>query len=199
MIVFKVSFLLLFFMSAKPGESTKPYVTSYIDQYKFLAIDEMMRTGIPASVTMAQAILESNAGASKLAKETNNHFGIKCKNYWEGHTYYHPDDDRDAANKLIPSCFRKYESVKASYLDHSNFLMNTPAYKPLFTFDKTEYAAWAEGLEICRYASDEQYAEKIIRTIELYDLNELDYYTVQFIDRSLIHNENIDMEFSNKD
>ena len=165
-------------------ENIQPYVSTYIEEYKFLAIDEMIRTGMPASIIMAQAIVESNAGASKLAKITNNHFGIKCKDYWNGGEYYHPDDDRDASGKLIPSCFRKYNTVTDSYLDHSNFLMNTEHYRPLFNYDKTDYQLWAEGLEVCGYASDEKYAEKLIRTIETYGLHELDYYTIQYVERS---------------
>ncbi len=157
------------------------YVATYIEDHKYLAIDEMIRTGIPASVTMAQAIIESNAGVSKLAQETNNHFGIKCKSYWEGSAYYHPDDDRDANGKLIPSCFRKYDSVTASYLDHSQFLIRTEHYKPLFKYDKTDYQLWAYGLELCGYATDGSYAEKLIRTIELYGLQELDYYTIEYV------------------
>jgi flagellum-specific peptidoglycan hydrolase FlgJ len=159
-------------------------VISYIEQYKFVVIDEMLRSGIPASVIMAQAIIESKAGNSYLAKVSNNHFGIKCKNYWTGDSYYHPDDDRDANGKLIPSCFRKYDSVLASYADHSDFLMTTPHYKGLFGYCKTEYESWARGLQICGYATDQAYADKLIRTIKLYNLQELDYYTVQYIPKS---------------
>lgn len=166
------------------ADNVQPHIINYIEQYKFLAIDEMYRSGIPASITMAQAIIESNGGSSKLSRMTNNHFGIKCKDYWEGDTYYHPDDDRDATGRLIPSCFRKYNSVRQSYQDHSDFLMNTEHYRPLFAFGKMEFKAWAEGLELCGYATDENYAEKIIRTIEIYNLQELDLYTIQFIDRS---------------
>ncbi len=174
--------LMLFAM--KPDESVQPYVTSYIDEYKYLAIDEMVKSGIPASITIAQAIVESNAGASALARQTNNHFGIKCKDYWEGNTYYHKDDDKDEQGNLIPSCFRKYDSVEDSYKDHSDFLMNTDHYKPLFTYDKTDYESWAMGLEICGYASQAGYGDQLIKTIKLYNLHELDYYTIQYVDRA---------------
>jgi len=184
MIAIKIAFIFLFFFPSKPEESVQPYVTNYIEEYKFLAIDEMIRTGMPASIIMAQAIVESNAGVSKLAQVTNNHFGIKCKDYWNGRQYFHPDDDRDASGKLIPSCFRTYDTVTDSYLDHSNFLMNTEHYKPLFNYDKTDYELWAEGLELCGYASDEKYAEKLIRTVEIYGLHELDYYTIEYVERS---------------
>ncbi len=190
MILIKISFLLLTLFSLKKEEIAQPYVSSYIEDHKYLAIDEMVRSGIPASVIMAQAILESNAGISKLAQKTNNHFGIKCKNYWEGGQYFHPDDDRDARGNLIPSCFRTYETVMDSYLDHSDFLMRTEYYKPLFGYDKTEYVLWAQGLELCGYATDDQYAEKIIRTIEVYELHELDYYTIEYVERSGISPKN---------
>jgi len=181
MIFLKSTILLLMLLIMGPKETMKPHVVSYIESYKYVAIDEMVRSGIPASITMAQAIIESNGGLSSLARESNNHFGIKCKNYWTGNTLYHPDDDRDNKGNLIPSCFRKYDSVCASYADHSDFLMNTPHYQPLFVYDKTEYEQWARGLQLCGYASDPAYAEKLIRTVKLYNLHELDYYTIQYI------------------
>jgi len=184
MILIKLSLLIVLFSSVNPEEPLKPYISSYIEDHKYMAIDEMVRTGIPASVIMAQAIIESNAGISKLARITNNHFGIKCKDYWEGGAYYHPDDDRDKNGTLIPSCFRKYETIRDSYTDHSDFLTTTLNYRPLFIFDKTEYKSWAEGLEMCGYASDEQYAEKLIRTIELYGLHDLDFFTIKYVERS---------------
>lgn len=179
--MFAILHLLLMLTPAKPSESLKPHVLDYIETYKFAAIDEMVRSGIPASVTMAQAIIESNGGTSVLARETNNHFGIKCKSYWAGSTYYHPDDDRDADGKLIPSCFRQYADVLASYQDHSDFLMQTAHYQGLFGYGKTAYKEWSKGLQLCGYATDPRYAEKLIRTIELYGLYELDYYTVQYV------------------
>jgi flagellum-specific peptidoglycan hydrolase FlgJ len=176
-----LSILVAMFLFTGRAESVKPYVASYIEEHKYMAIDEMITSGIPASITLAQAIVESNAGLSGLARETNNHFGIKCKEYWKGANYYHPDDERDQQGNLIPSCFRKYDSVTASYQDHSDFLMTTEHYKALFTFDKTDYESWAMGLEICGYASDEGYADKLIRTIRLYNLHELDYYTIEYV------------------
>ena len=186
MIIVKAIFLIAAFMFGQHTDNVQPVVANYIEEYKYLAIDEMVRTGIPASVTMAQAIIESNAGNSKLAILTNNHFGIKCKSYWEGMQYFHPDDDRDSNGNLIPSCFRKYPTVYDSYLDHSEFLLNTEHYKPLFSYDRTEYKLWAEGLELCGYASDIQYAEKLIKTIEAYELHELDYYTIEYVDPSKV-------------
>jgi flagellum-specific peptidoglycan hydrolase FlgJ len=181
MILLKSTLIMLMLFSVSPKETLKPHVLSYIETYKFVAIDEMVRSGIPASITMAQAILESNAGISNLARQSNNHFGIKCKDYWTGSAHYHPDDDRDARGNVIPSCFRKYDSAHASFADHSDFLMNTPHYQALFVYDKTDYELWARGLELCGYASDPDYAEKLIRTIRLYGLHDLDYYTIEYV------------------
>ena len=182
MLFIKSALLFMLLIHPNADESRKPYVVNYIERYKFVAIDEMDRSGIPASIILAQGILESNAGISNLAVQSNNHFGIKCKSYWTGSAYYHPDDDRDEHGKIVPSCFRMYETVEASYADHSDFLMNTLHYRPLFVYDKTEYELWAKGLQLCGYASDPAYAEKLIRTIRLYNLHEYDYYTVQYIE-----------------
>lgn len=183
MLFCKTNLLMLALWLVSPKETIKPHVQSYIDQHKYMAIDEMDRSGIPASVIMAQAIIESNGGTSKLSRESNNHFGIKCKSYWQGDTYYHPDDDRDASGKLIPSCFRQYDTVLDSYADHSDFLMQTQHYQPLFGYSRTEYEAWSKGLQQCGYATDPEYGNKLIRTIRLYQLHELDYYTIQYVER----------------
>jgi flagellum-specific peptidoglycan hydrolase FlgJ len=184
MILIKAFLMMVSLLCMKQDDAVKPYITSYIEEYKYLAIDEMTQSGIPASITMAQAIVESNAGASPLARETNNHFGIKCKEYWDGSTYYHKDDDRDQEGNLIPSCFRKYDTVMDSYKDHSDFLKETDHYKALFGYDKTDYEDWAMGLELCGYASQAGYADQLIKTIKLYNLHELDYYTIQYVDRA---------------
>lgn len=185
----KSALLLILMAFTGPKENLKPHILAYIDHYKYMAIDEMERSGIPASVTMAQAIIESNAGSSWLARQSNNHFGIKCKSYWTGDATYHPDDDRDAQGNIIPSCFRKYDSVLSSFMDHSEFLMMTPHYQPLFGYGRTEYELWARGLQTCGYATDPAYADKIIRTIRTYGLHELDYYTVKYVDRSTLTSE----------
>lgn len=176
--------LLLLLTLCAPPDGLKPHVQSYIETYKWTAIDEMERSGIPASVTMAQAIIESNGGTSKLARESNNHFGIKCKSYWQGESYYCPDDDRDAQGNLIPSCFRQYSSVLESYSDHSDFLLQTAHYQVLFNYGKTDYRNWAKGLQMCGYATDRSYSDKLIRTIELYKLYELDYFRVEYVKKS---------------
>ena len=167
-------------------EQRKPYVVSYVEKYQWLAVDEMNRSGIPASIIMAQAIIESNGGTSRLATESNNHFGIKCKSYWKGDRYFHPDDDRDASGKLIPSCFRAYDNVVASFTDHSDFLMTTNHYKGLFGYHRTDFKHWARGLQLCGYATDKRYAEKLISTIEMYGLAELDYYVIQYVPASVV-------------
>ena len=177
------SFILFIFLAPtyRNDHSVTGSVTrQYIETFKYLAIDEMHRTGIPASVILAQAIVESNAGTSPLATEANNHFGIKCKSYWTGETYFQKDDDRDRDGRLIDSCFRKYSDIEASYTDHSNFLVNTRHYRPLFEYHRTDYSSWAKGLKECGYATDARYAEKIIQTINKYKLDELDYYVVRY-------------------
>jgi len=147
---------------------------SYIENYKQLAIVEMHRTGVPASITMAQALHESNIGKSNLATRANNHFGIKCKRYWRGSTYYHKDDDLDDQGNLIKSCFRSYENAIDSYVDHSNFLKFSHNYSELFELSRTDYVGWAIGLKSAGYATDAQYAAKLIRNIEKFQLMELD-------------------------
>jgi len=138
----------------------------YIAKYKSLAISEMKRTGIPASITMAQAILESNNGNSKLAKRAKNHFGIKCHSSWQGKTYHKTDDKRH-------ECFRKYSSVKESYLDHSEFLLRD-RYSALFKLEKTDYKGWARGLKKAGYATNNRYSSLLISIIQENKLYELD-------------------------
>ena len=149
-------------------------IQQYISMYKDDAIKDMMKMGVPASITLAQGILESESGNSDLAKEARNHFGIKCKSYWVGKTYYHKDDDMNDEGQLIESCFRSYGSALESYVDHSNFLMSTSHYLPLFNYEHTDYKSWANGLKSCGYATDHKYAQKLINKIEKYDLARFD-------------------------
>ena len=139
---------------------------SYIDQYKNLAIEEMLRYNIPASITLAQGIFESSAGRSELTVKGNNHFGIKCHG-WGGNTIYHDDDERN-------ECFRAYDNAKQSYEDHSKFLSQNTRYRSLFSLQRTDYRNWARGLKACGYATNPVYADKLIELIELYKLYELD-------------------------
>lgn len=152
-------------------------IYNYIEQYKDIAIFEMERTGIPASIKMAQAILESNAGRSELALRANNHFGIKCGGNWTGGTHYRKDDDRDSRGRLIESCFRSYPSVEESFMAHSEFLSGsdrTARYGWLFDLDPHDYKAWAHGLQKSGYATNRKYGQLLINVIENYSLNELD-------------------------
>ena len=140
---------------------------SYIEKYSSLAVEEMYRTGVPASITLAQGLLESGNGQSRLAVKGNNHFGIKCHNTWTGAKVYH-DDDRKG------ECFRKYDSPEESFRDHSDFLRYRDRYKFLFDLDLTDYRSWAYGLKTAGYATDPKYPEKLIRLIEEYRLYEYD-------------------------
>ena len=146
----------------------------YMDRYKFIAKEEMKRAGIPASIKMAQGIMESMAGRSELAVNANNHFGIKCKSNWPGQTYFYKDDDYDTSGNLVESCFRLYPSPEESYFDHSEFLRNRSRYKSLFDLSISDYKGWAQGLKKCGYATDPMYAMKLVQTIEKYNLDFLD-------------------------
>ena len=142
----------------------------YIENFALYAVEEMEKYKIPASITLAQGLLETGGGQSRLAKEGNNHFGIKCKENWFGKTMKHTDD---APNE----CFRVYDSPRQSYEDHSKFLVFRPYYKNLFTFDIKDYKAWAYGLKKAGYATNKKYAEILISKIEKYKLYEFDNIT----------------------
>lgn len=139
----------------------------YIRKYKDIAIKEMKRTGVPASITLAQGILESSSGKSKLAIKGKNHFGIKCHSNWKGKKIIHDDDKKN-------ECFRKYKSVYDSYRDHSNFIKNGQRYSFLFDYKPTNYKAWARGLKKANYATEKRYAELLIEIIEDYKLYKYD-------------------------
>jgi len=153
----------------------------YISQYKEIAISEMHKTGIPASIKMAQALLESGAGRSTLALKANNHFGIKCGGHWNGKTFYRKDDDYNDKGKLIESCFRKFANVQDSYAAHSDFLQNQKRYAFLFDYDETDYKKWARGLKKAGYATDNAYPKKLIEIIEKYELFKLDNEVALFV------------------
>jgi LysM repeat protein len=169
-----LSLFVVCFLLAKANDGFLS-VNSYIEQYKDIAIAEMERTGIPASIKMGQAILESSHGNSDLSRNSNNHFGIKCKKEWQGKKYYHKDDDRNKRGKLIKSCFRVYSSVTDSYIDHSNFLMTRDRYTQLFDIPSTDYKGWAKGLKSSGYATAKHYATKLIQIIEKNELYVLDF------------------------
>ena len=160
-----ISLILLsvFFALGAAKEPTLEYIRKYSD----LAVSEMRRTGVPASITLAQGILESNSGQSKLAVKGNNHFGIKCHNDWDGRTMRLDDDARR-------ECFRVYPDASASFRDHSDFLRYRDRYKPLFDLDPEDYRGWARGLKKAGYATDPSYAGKLIALIERYELYRYD-------------------------
>lgn len=153
---------------------TDDKTNDYIVQYKDVAIIEMKRTGIPASIKLGQAILESAAGTSTFSQASNNHFGIKCKSYWKGNTYKHKDDDRNKEGELIKSCFRAYDQVIDSYIDHSNFIVNSPNYNKILQHKDQSYKNWAKLLQHYGYATDPNYANKLIRIIERNQLAKYD-------------------------
>ena len=154
-----------FFVWIASGSTKSPQL-QYIHKYSALAIEEMCRSGVPASITLAQGLLESRNGESDLAVKANNHFGIKCHN-WNGESIYY-DDDRKG------ECFRKYDSVEESFRDHSDFLRYRDRYKFLFDLDPNDYKGWAHGLKKAGYATDSSYPQKLIRLIEEYELYEYD-------------------------
>jgi LysM repeat protein len=152
----------------------------YIDRYKEIAILEMERAGIPASIKLAQGLLESGAGSSDLARRANNHFGIKCGSNWTGKTYYKKDDDVNDRGELIESCFRSYKNADFSYTAHSEFLRDPKKqyrYGFLFRLDPTDYKGWAHGLKRAGYATSATYAIKLIDIIERYELYRYDRMT----------------------
>nr|WP_294897296.1 glucosaminidase domain-containing protein [uncultured Pedobacter sp.] len=148
------------------GNYTNYTVASYIQRFKGICITEMNNFGIPASITMAQAILESGTGNSDLARYANNHFGIKCTSDWTGKGYYKDDDKKD-------DCFRVYKNPEESFKDHSAFLKRK-RYAFLFELDKNDYAGWAKGLKQAGYATNPKYPDLLIGLIERYDLHQYD-------------------------
>ena len=159
--------IFLFIAVFVSAQTKNPIYLDYINKYKDIAIDHQKRYKIPASITLAQGLLESAAGTSELARKSNNHFGIKCHNSWEGKRVYNDDDEK-------AECFRKYRNSKESYEDHALFLTKSPRYEKLFKLDITDYKGWAHGLKRCGYATDKAYASKLIQTIELYGLHRYD-------------------------
>jgi hypothetical protein len=139
----------------------------YIQTYKDIAMQEMRDHKIPASISLAQGLLESGAGNSALAREAKNHFGIKCHKGWTGKTYHMDDDEKD-------ECFRKYKNAEESFRDHSEFLCGRSRYAALFDLEITDYKGWARGLKAAGYATNPKYAQLLIDRIELYDLTKYD-------------------------
>ncbi len=158
----------VFAISSKAQTATpSPDILNYIETYKSIAQEEMLRAGIPASITLAQGIHESNCGKSVLATDAKNHFGIKCHKEWTGPGYTYDDDAKG-------ECFRIYNSAEHSYRDHSDFLTSRPRYAGLFTLDRTDYKNWAYGLKAAGYATNPKYPEILIRLIDEYRLHDYD-------------------------
>jgi flagellum-specific peptidoglycan hydrolase FlgJ len=158
-------FLVSILFSLKAQEKGTPQ--QYIEKYREIAIKEMKRSGVPASITLSQGILESASGNSKLSRESNNHFGIKCKSNWTGRKVYADDDEKN-------ECFRAYDNVELSYKDHSDFLRNNMRYAKLFDLEITDYKGWANGLKAAGYATNPKYGDILISVIEKYKLYEYD-------------------------
>ncbi len=164
-------------MSAQTPPSEREEKMAYVQKYCIIAVKEMERTGIPASIKLGQGVLESRWGTSDLARLANNHFGIKCGSDWQNDGYYKVDDDLNDKGELIKSCFRVYEVAENCYRDHSEFLMNpkkVERYGPLFKLQATDYEGWAHGLKKGGYATDPSYANKLIRVIEDLELHQYD-------------------------
>jgi hypothetical protein len=164
-----IRLILIFCMTIQIGWTQNNATTiAYIAQYKAIAMKEMKRTGVPASITLAQAILESNSGESNLAKKHNNHFGIKCKSDWTGAKAYQDDDAKQ-------ECFRAYDNAEVSFKDHSNFLKNRPNYVDLFLLDPVDDTAWAYGLKKAGYATATDYPKKLLKIIDDYELAQYNF------------------------
>jgi len=167
--------MLLAIAKAGAQDSYNDRVKKYVDQYFALAIEEQRSSGIPAAITLGQGILETEAGASELMTTANNHFGIKCTKGWTGDTFLHDDD-------AAQECFKKYKCAADSYHDHSDHLKKNPRYASLFSLSQTDYASWAIGLRKCGYATNPQYAQRLIKIIEDFKLQD---YTYSGLDSSM--------------
>ncbi len=162
-------------------QAQNPAIIQYINRYKLVAIEEMKRTGVPASIKLAQGILETQAGVSDLVMRSNNHFGIKCKSSWVGDKVYHDDDARG-------ECFRAYSTDRDSYKDHSDFLKSNQRYAFLFNIDAENYKGWAQGLKKAGYATNPRYWQQLVNYIETYNLN---LYTQIALEKKTFDDEDI--------
>lgn len=176
------SLLITSALSAYAGAEKQISKKEYVEQWRTTAVQQMIQYKIPASITMAQAILESGSGNSELARKGNNHFGIKCHD-WEGEKMYMDDDAKG-------ECFRVYNSADESYVDHSDFLKTKKRYANLFTLEQTDYKSWAKGLKEAGYATNPKYPELLINIIEELKLNELDQLGIQNNEKAPILVEN---------
>jgi len=173
------SFLIILACFLQVSFNNNPKQT-FLEEYAPIAVRESHTYKIPASIKLAQAIVETNWGTSELATKANNYFGIKCKVEWSGETYMYVDDDKNKSGKLIPSCFRAYPDAYNSWEDHSKFLRYRSFYSALFDLKSDDYIGWAKGLKKAGYATDPNYDLKLIKVIEQFDLYKYD--TSPYID-----------------
>jgi flagellum-specific peptidoglycan hydrolase FlgJ len=164
----------LFRSEERPVQHSRAAQVDYIEKYKDVAIKEMNRGGIPASIILAQAMLESGSGSSELARKANNHFGLKCTDEWTGATFGRKDDDRNPQGSLVDSCFRRYNNVAESYADYGEFMREYRRYRFLFELDRTDYKSWARGLQSAGYATSTEYSSRLIELIERFRLYQYD-------------------------
>lgn len=163
--MYKFIAVILFIIVSLNAAGQRTTVEEYVEQFKQTAMDEMRRSGIPAAITLAQGILESENGNSELVKKSNNHFGIKCKTTWTGDSVTHDDD-------ATGECFRAYKNAAESYRDHSDFLRANKRYAELFNLNQDDYAGWAKGLKKAGYATNPRYPDLLIRYVEQYHLQQ---------------------------
>lgn len=166
-LIYNLLTVVLLLLSMGATAQKRMTTPEYIKKYKSIAIKKQKEYKIPASITLAQGILESGSGNSSLARKANNHFGIKCHKGWKGKTYIMDDDTKD-------ECFRKYKKAEDSYKDHSKFLTQRGRYSFLFEYSTTDYKKWAYGLKKAGYATNKKYPELLIKIIEKYDLSQYD-------------------------
>lgn len=181
--------IFLFFTVLIQAQTEKHRI--YVEQFYPIAVAEMERANIPASIKLAQGILESGVGESELAKNANNHFGIKCGNDWIGEGYYLKDDDTDENGVLVKSCFRVFDSPEESYVEHTDFLLDPKKvnrYGSLFSYDHTDYRSWAQGLKDAGYATNPNYPNLLISVIEKNDLAKYDKMTMADLDPIFVQN-----------
>lgn len=171
-------------LSAAPNPSSSQLRENYIEQYRSIAVMESFRTGIPASIKLAQGLLESGNGQSRLSLMSNNHFGIKWRSPLDGEYVEFYDDDKNKYGRLKLSKFIKYNSPEESFKQHSEFLMTRSNYRLLFTYDRSDYRAWAYGLKQAGYATNPRYAELLIQLIEQNHLDRFDIPTQLSLDNT---------------
>ena len=174
---FLLLFYFVFISIIALSQKKQGTASAYIETYKLLAISEMHKTGIPASITLAQALHESANGTSQLAVKANNHFGVKCTRNWSGKRFHRNGNKRN-------SCFRKYETTEEAYADRSSFLTKNKQYAFLFNYKPTQYKKWAYGLQRSGYARSKSYASHLLRTINMHNLHQYDYAVLDTIYRN---------------